>query len=154
MPYGFLYVSLITICLHQVDILCNTLRLFSCPRSICGEILGPLLSKLVNTRRGPDVDLKDKMENMSCQIREYELLVRQLKVYYVYLSSGLLYFGKRKKGGMTKCIAQAFSSCSISDSWIIMPVLGFKQQVSFINHLILTCCQIIFLSRLLGWSFQ
>ncbi|KAM7480076.1 hypothetical protein LguiA_028289 [Lonicera macranthoides] len=47
--------------------------------SICGEILGPLLSKLVNTRRGPDADLKDKMENMSCQIREYELLVRQLK---------------------------------------------------------------------------
>lgn len=87
---------------------------------------------------------------MSCQIREYELLVRQLTVYYVYLSNGLLFFGKRKKGGMTKCIAQAFSECSIfrflnnnANSWVP------KQQVSFMNLSNLTYRQIIFLSRLL-----
>lgn len=46
--------------------------------STAGNILGPLLSRLV-ARRAPDADLKDKIENMSRRIHEYEVLVRQLK---------------------------------------------------------------------------
>ncbi|XP_059642426.1 uncharacterized protein LOC132284346 [Cornus florida] len=46
--------------------------------SICGNILGPLLSRLAMIG-APDKILKDKMEEMACQIHEYELLVKQLK---------------------------------------------------------------------------
>jgi hypothetical protein len=49
--------------------------------------LGPLLSKLVVVS-GTDVDSKTKMEKMSRQVQEYELLVKQLKVRHVF-DSGL-----------------------------------------------------------------
>ncbi|XP_028112254.1 uncharacterized protein LOC114310472 isoform X2 [Camellia sinensis] len=42
--------------------------------STCGDILGPLLFRLA-----VDAALKDKMDKMSCQILEYELLLKQLK---------------------------------------------------------------------------
>ncbi|KAL3528447.1 hypothetical protein ACH5RR_007769 [Cinchona calisaya] len=46
--------------------------------STCGEILGPLLSKLVFLG-GSDAELWEKTYEMSRQVREYELLVVQLK---------------------------------------------------------------------------
>ncbi|CAL5362355.1 unnamed protein product [Camellia sinensis] len=42
--------------------------------STCGDILGPLLFRLA-----VDAAFKDKMDKMSCQILEYELLLKQLK---------------------------------------------------------------------------
>ncbi|KAA8542526.1 hypothetical protein F0562_023677 [Nyssa sinensis] len=45
--------------------------------STCGNILGPLISRLAVVTS--DADVKNKMEKMSCQIHEYELLVKQLK---------------------------------------------------------------------------
>ncbi|KAH7851824.1 hypothetical protein Vadar_016908 [Vaccinium darrowii] len=46
--------------------------------STCGNILGPLLSRLPVVG-ATDADLKGKMDKMSSQIREYELVVKQLK---------------------------------------------------------------------------
>ncbi|KAF7134738.1 hypothetical protein RHSIM_Rhsim08G0148500 [Rhododendron simsii] len=46
--------------------------------STCGNILGPLLSRLPVVG-ATDADLRGKMDKMSSQIREYELLVKQLK---------------------------------------------------------------------------
>ncbi|GLT72448.1 hypothetical protein SLA2020_443820 [Shorea laevis] len=46
--------------------------------STCGEVLGPLLSKLAVVS-GPDASSRTKMEKMSRQVQEYELLVKQLK---------------------------------------------------------------------------
>ncbi|KAJ7978483.1 Myosin heavy chain-related, putative isoform 1 [Quillaja saponaria] len=46
--------------------------------SACGEVLGPLLSKLATVLE-PDADVRVKMEKMLCQMQEYELLVKQLK---------------------------------------------------------------------------
>ncbi|KAI5648253.1 hypothetical protein M9H77_34258 [Catharanthus roseus] len=44
--------------------------------SACGNILGPLISKLAAFG---DVGLKENMDKMLCQIQDYELLVGQLK---------------------------------------------------------------------------
>lgn len=46
--------------------------------STCGEVLSPLLSKLEMVL-GRDGDVMEKMEKMSKQIEEYEILVNQLK---------------------------------------------------------------------------
>lgn len=46
--------------------------------STCGEVLSPLLSKLEMVL-GRDGDIMEKMEKMSKQIEEYEILVKQLK---------------------------------------------------------------------------
>ncbi|XP_058180803.1 uncharacterized protein LOC131299204 [Rhododendron vialii] len=46
--------------------------------STCGNILGPLLSRLP-VAGATDADLRGKMDKMSSQIHEYELLVKQLK---------------------------------------------------------------------------
>lgn len=53
-------------------------RTFSTDMSTCGEVLESLFSKLAMVL-APDADLIMKMEKMSHQIREYELLVKQLK---------------------------------------------------------------------------
>ncbi|GMH31549.1 hypothetical protein Nepgr_033393 [Nepenthes gracilis] len=45
---------------------------------VCGEVLGPLLSKLLKLGT-PDAGLKDDAKTTSSQIHEYELLVNQLK---------------------------------------------------------------------------
>ncbi|CAK9148002.1 unnamed protein product [Ilex paraguariensis] len=47
-------------------------------RSACGNVLGPLLTRL-KVVGASDADLKENMEKMSLQMHEYELLVRQLK---------------------------------------------------------------------------
>ncbi|GMY15548.1 intracellular protein transport protein USO1 isoform X1 [Fagus crenata] len=46
--------------------------------STCGEVMGPLLSKLAMVG-SPDADSTTKMVKMSQQIQEYEILVKQLK---------------------------------------------------------------------------
>ncbi|KAM3703506.1 hypothetical protein ACB098_04G100200 [Castanea mollissima] len=43
-----------------------------------GKVMGPLLSKLAMVG-APDADSRNKMEKMSRQIQEYEILVKQLK---------------------------------------------------------------------------
>jgi hypothetical protein len=53
--------------------------MFNTTFSTCGEVLGPILSKLAVVS-GPDADSRMKMEKMSRQVQEYELLVKQLKV--------------------------------------------------------------------------
>lgn len=53
-------------------------RTFSTDMSTCGEVLESLFSKLAMVL-APDADLIMKMEKMSHQIQEYELLVKQLK---------------------------------------------------------------------------
>jgi len=50
--------------------------------SCCGDILGPLLIKLASLGLS-DVDLTDKMKKMAGQIKNYESLVKQLKVFFV-----------------------------------------------------------------------
>ncbi|KAK3021023.1 hypothetical protein RJ639_045154 [Escallonia herrerae] len=51
---------------------------FETNTSTCGDILGPLLSRPLEGRAS-DAELKEKLEEMSCQIHEYELLVTKLK---------------------------------------------------------------------------
>ncbi|KAK2965754.1 hypothetical protein RJ640_003292 [Escallonia rubra] len=51
---------------------------FETNTSTCGDVLGPLLSRLLEGRAS-DAELKEKLEEMSCQIHEYELLVTKLK---------------------------------------------------------------------------
>ncbi|XP_073126467.1 uncharacterized protein [Henckelia pumila] len=46
--------------------------------STCGNILGPLLSE-IGTPEAPDAEIRNKMAEMTRQIDDYELLVRELK---------------------------------------------------------------------------
>ena len=76
---GFIFVSLFSI---KVNLL-TSLLIYNTTFSTCGEVLGPLLSKLVVVS-GTDVDSRTKMEKMSRQVQEYELLVKQLKVRHAF----------------------------------------------------------------------
>ncbi|XP_004299323.1 PREDICTED: sarcolemmal membrane-associated protein-like [Fragaria vesca subsp. vesca] len=68
------YESKLESLLNEQDEKCT----FSTDMSTCGEVLEPLFSKLAKVL-APDANFIVKMKEMSHQIHEYELLVKQLK---------------------------------------------------------------------------
>ena len=68
------------ISLYSVSLLLTSVWYFDNFWSSYGEVMGQLLSKLA-TVEAPDADSRNEMEKMSRQIQDYEILVKQLKVW-------------------------------------------------------------------------
>ena len=66
-------------CTSTILLVLEIVCLHPCFCSNCGDILGPLLSRLA-ALGVTDADFKDKMDVMSRQIHGYEVRVKQLKV--------------------------------------------------------------------------
>ena len=66
--------------LYSVSLLLTSVWYFDNFWSSYGEVMGQLLSKLAMVG-APDADSRNEMEKMSRQIQDYEILVKQLKVW-------------------------------------------------------------------------